>query len=336
MHIMDYAIESSIFSPLINIAHFIRREEGLTLSQRIIEDFEFVYISEGEGEYVLNERSIHFSAGGLIFTPPFLRHAYRPWGSTAMAHYAVHFDPAPGYSRRYRELAAVPAIRTGPETSATVDATSPAVRYVDAANGAVVIIPPYIPNLPKAVEGIFRDILARHEETRLESLASASLRLSCSVHELLALIVETCAGPSPRARNRVAAAAALMDSRYAENLTLPQIAAAANYAPNYFSGEFARAYGLTPMEYLRERRLRRARELLRTGSLSIKEIACLVGIGDQYYFSKVFSARNGLSPSKYRQLSNPDGRKERNGKASDIGLTAGPSTGIRAACTSGD
>ncbi len=139
---------------------------------------------------------------------------------------------------------------------------------------------------------------------------SASLRLSCSVHELLALIVETCAGPSPRAGNRIAAAAALMDSRYAENLTLPVIAAAANYAPNYLSGEFARAYGLTPMEYLRERRLRRARELLRTSSLSIKEIACLSGIGDQYYFSRVFSARNGLSPSKYRQLSNPDGKKE--------------------------
>jgi len=49
---------------------------------------------------------------------------------------------------------------------------------------------------------------------------------------------------------------------------------------------------------------------LRTSSLSIKEIACLSGIGDQYYFSRVFSARNGLSPSKYRQLSNPDGKKD--------------------------
>jgi len=333
---MDYVIESRYFSPLINIAHYIRREEGLSLSPRIIEDFEFVYISEGEGEYVLDGKTIHFTAGGLIFTPPFLRHAYRPLGTKAMAHFAVHFDPAPGYSKRYKDPAADPGIRTGTEagapgvtdtvrsSGATIDTVWPSVRYLDAANGAFVPIPPYIPNLPKAAEGIFHDILARHEETRLESFASASLRLSCSIHELLALIVETCAGPSPRAKNRVAAAAALMDSRYAENLTLPQIAAAANYAPNYFSGEFARAYGLTPMEYLRERRLRRARELLRTGSLSIKEIACLVGIGDQYYFSKVFSARNGLSPSKYRQLSNPDGRKERNG------------TAFNAACMSGD
>jgi AraC-like DNA-binding protein len=240
-----------------------------------------------------------------------------------MAHYAVHFDPAPGYARRYRELVSQDGLDT--------DGEVPSVRYVDTANGAVVIIPPYIPNLPKSAEGIFRDILARHEETRLESFASASLRLSCSVHELLALIVETCAGPSPRARNRVAAAAVLMDSRYAENLTLPLIAAAANYTPNYLSGEFARAYGLTPMEYLRERRLRRAKELLRTSSLSIKEIACLVGIGDQYYFSKVFSARNGLSPSKYRQLSNPDGRQE----TSHATLNAADAV-INAACSPGD
>jgi len=317
---MDYSIESSLFSPLISIAHYIRRVEGLSINPRIIEDFEFVYISEGEGEYVLHNRTIRFSAGGLIFTPPFLRHAYRPWGNKAMAHYAVHFDPAPGYSRRYRELVSPDGLDTAGDV--------PSVRYVDTANGAVVIIPPYIPNLPKAAEGIFRDILARHEETRLESFASASLRLSCSVHELLALIVETCAGPSPRAKNRVAAAAALMDSRYAENLTLPLIAAAARYAPNYFSGEFARAYGLSPMEYLRERRLRRARELLRTTSLSIKEIACLVGIGDQYYFSKLFSERNGLSPSKYRQLSNPDGRKATTDAASDAA--------VNAACSPGD
>ncbi|OHE62958.1 MAG: hypothetical protein A2Z99_18495 [Treponema sp. GWB1_62_6] len=295
---MDYSIESRNFSPSINIAHFLRREEGLSIAPRVIEDFEFVYITEGEGDYILNDRSIRFSAGGLILTPPYLRHAYRPRGGKAMAHYAVHFDPSPGYAGRYKEAA--------PQDG--MESPAPSMRYVDAANGAVVVIPPYIPDLPKSAEGIFIDILARHEETRLESFASASLRLSCSIHELLALIVETCAEPSPRAKNRVAAAAALMDSRYAENLTLPLIAAASRYAPNYFSGEFARAYGLTPMEYLRERRLRRARELLRTGTLSIKEIACLVGIGDQYYFSKVFSARNGLSPSKYRQLSNPDGR----------------------------
>ena len=319
---MDYSIESRNFSPSIRIAHFLRREEGLSIAPRVIEDFEFVYITEGEGEYILNDRSIRFSAGGLILTPPYLRHAYRPRGGKAMAHYAVHFDPSPGYAGRYKEAApqdgteaaatasvAASAVgNTAPTVVAPASVPAPVVRYVDAANGAVVFIPPYIPDLPKSAEGIFIDILARHEETRLESFASASLRLSCSIHELLALIVETCAEPSPRAKNRVAAAAALMDSRYAENLTLPLIAAASRYAPNYFSGEFARAYGLTPMEYLRERRLRRARELLRTGTLSIKEIACLVGIGDQYYFSKVFSARNGLSPSKYRQLSNPDGR----------------------------
>jgi AraC-like DNA-binding protein len=292
---MDYVIETAMLSPETHLAHFARKEEGLNIAPRIIEDFELVYFNEGEGDYLLPDRTIHYSAGDLILTPPFHWHSYRGAGKP-MGHYALHFDPAPGYSERYRQDEA----RWNEPAS---------LRFLDRRNGSSVIIPPCLQGLPDtALESLFRDTVTRHEEFRLDLLASASLRLAATLHQILALVVESCAGASQHGRNRLARAAAIMDSRYAEDLPIPFLAAEAGYAANYFSGEFSRTYGLSPVEYLRERRIFKAQDLLRSGDLPIKDIAAQVGFDDPYYFSKVFSKRVGLSPTGYRVIAKPDRR----------------------------
>lgn len=292
---MEYIIEARTLSPETHIAHRHRNPAGLSIAPRIIEDFEFVLITEGSGEYVHPGGTIRFEAGGLILTPPYLRHAYRQTGR-AVEHYALHFDPSPGYSMRFRGDAA-----------AWDDPAS--VRFTDERNGTSVPLPTYMPGFKEAAEGLFQDVVTRHEEFRRDLIASASLRLAEAVLGILALVVETCAKTPKRLSSRggLARAAAIMDSRYAEELSVPALAEEAGYAANYFSVEFARSYGLSPVEYLRERRVARAKELLRSADHSVKEIAALVGFEDPYYFSKVFSKRTGLSPTRYRALAKPGG-----------------------------
>ena len=59
--------------------------------------------------------------------------------------------------------------------------------------------------------------------------------------------------------------------------------------------------GMTPNEFLRTARLKRAAELLLEGHLSVSEVAYRVGFDDLSYFSKSFKAYFGMSPSVFQK-----------------------------------
>jgi transcriptional regulator GlxA family with amidase domain len=74
---------------------------------------------------------------------------------------------------------------------------------------------------------------------------------------------------------------------------------------------FKKQYGITVNHYVTEKRLELARHKLGDSRLTIYEIAAMTGFADQSYFSKVFSARFGISPSEYRhKLLNFDTKSE--------------------------
>src|SRR5580693_2668466 len=68
------------------------------------------------------------------------------------------------------------------------------------------------------------------------------------------------------------------DARYAEPLTVADLARAAGYARAHFSQEFRRAFGESPHAYLLTRRLERAAALLRTTDYSVADICVAVGL----------------------------------------------------------
>lgn len=71
---------------------------------------------------------------------------------------------------------------------------------------------------------------------------------------------------------------------------------------DYFRKLFQRQIGKTPLQFLTEKRIDYARQLLRTkkiSRLSIKEIAWRSGFSDFYYFSRVFKKKTGRSPSSW-------------------------------------
>ncbi|MBQ2793241.1 MAG: helix-turn-helix transcriptional regulator [Clostridia bacterium] len=63
---------------------------------------------------------------------------------------------------------------------------------------------------------------------------------------------------------------------------------------------FKRDLGMTVNDYITEVRLGEAVRMLLAGERTIGEIALCTGFSDQSYFSKVFSARFGMTPSEYR------------------------------------
>ncbi|WP_439564610.1 helix-turn-helix domain-containing protein [Microcella sp.] len=65
--------------------------------------------------------------------------------------------------------------------------------------------------------------------------------------------------------------------------------------------EVARQTGLTPLEYVLDRRVARACELLTSSNETITRIARGVGYTDAAYFSRLFSERVGMSPRRFRE-----------------------------------
>ena len=59
--------------------------------------------------------------------------------------------------------------------------------------------------------------------------------------------------------------------------------------------------GSTPIEFIRQIRLRRAEQLLRESQLTVSEVAYSVGFNNPRYFSKYFKEMYGVMPSQYKK-----------------------------------
>ncbi len=92
----------------------------------------------------------------------------------------------------------------------------------------------------------------------------------------------------------------LIDREYAEPLDLHRLAGAAGVSKYHFLRCFTETYGRTPVQYLAERRIERAQDLLRATNLSVTEICHLVGYTSLGSFSSRFRELVGVSPSAYQ------------------------------------
>jgi AraC family transcriptional regulator len=94
----------------------------------------------------------------------------------------------------------------------------------------------------------------------------------------------------------------VMQDKMGEQITLDDMARAAMFSKFHFSRIFQRATGISPGRFLSAMRLREAKRLLLSTSLSVTDISHRVGYQSVGNFSSRFRSSVGISPTSYRRL----------------------------------
>lgn len=113
--------------------------------------------------------------------------------------------------------------------------------------------------------------------------------------------------PSPvqEARSKIDKSVAYMETQYGQVISREQLAAVAGLNPEHYSRIFRKYKGTSPMDYLADLRMEKAKELLKQGNRSIMEIGQAVGYVDPYHFSRRFKQVVGVSPALFAQQALP-------------------------------
>ncbi|MPM23376.1 HTH-type transcriptional activator RhaR [bioreactor metagenome] len=93
----------------------------------------------------------------------------------------------------------------------------------------------------------------------------------------------------------------LMDTQYAEPLTLAQLCNCAGLSKSTLLRAFTQVKGMTPYRYLQTVRIGNAKKLLEQGA-TLMDAALGTGFYDQSHFSKFFTQFIGLAPGSYRDI----------------------------------
>lgn len=108
--------------------------------------------------------------------------------------------------------------------------------------------------------------------------------------------------------HRIGRVIAYLNENLDRDLSVEEMARVVRLSGSRFAHLFASEMGTSPAQYLKRLRLKRARELLRSGNMKVKDVMQAVGILDRSHFLRDFKRAYGRGPRDYR--SNHDGGGE--------------------------
>lgn len=135
------------------------------------------------------------------------------------------------------------------------------------------------------------------------------LHVTAGTYELLGLLLEQweLSGRPQRAeearteQDRYTIVIRYMMEHYAEKLSRGRLAALIHLHPVYFDRIFLDRFQVTPMQMLRDIRLRQSMKLLGSTNETLQSIAVSCGLGDAPYFNRLFQRTLGQTPGEYRE-----------------------------------
>lgn len=105
----------------------------------------------------------------------------------------------------------------------------------------------------------------------------------------------------PDGNDRLAYAIRYIREHLGEALSVERISRQAYMSESTFYRAFKESFGVTPVEFINNERIKQARRLLRDPARKVQEVYHAVGFNSLSYFNRVFKRKYQLSPSAYRE-----------------------------------
>lgn len=90
------------------------------------------------------------------------------------------------------------------------------------------------------------------------------------------------------------------DNMSNSELTVEMLVSEVGMGRTVFFNKLKGLLGMSPIEFIKETRIKRAAELLETGRYNVSEVSFQIGMNDSRYFSKCFKHKYGMTPSEYK------------------------------------
>lgn len=133
------------------------------------------------------------------------------------------------------------------------------------------------------------------------------LTVRAALSSLVFQIRQHMPSPNPQSGNkalrdtrRVKAMLSFIHDHYGDTLTVSDISAAASVSESECLRCFRSAIGTTPIQYLKQYRIRQAARLLSSSDAAVSDIAARCGFQDMSYFTKSFREQMHCTPTQYR------------------------------------
>ena len=156
--------------------------------------------------------------------------------------------------------------------------------------------PPKIEHLMRALDHE-SSLPSTHDHFGLECIATAIV-LALS-HHAQALVISSKTG-TRLVPKQLRAVESYVEACLHRSIALEDLAAVASLSSFHFLRAFKQSLGVTPGQYVLDRRMERARHLLRSTELSVGEVGLRVGFEYSSHFARAFRRATGVTPSAYR------------------------------------
>ncbi|MBD2865490.1 helix-turn-helix transcriptional regulator [Paenibacillus oceani] len=251
------------------------------------QQIEILYVYEGSGHVILDDRFYAVSPRTLLLFKPF------------QLHY-IHMDIPPKYSSTLFKVSPAFMDRCALYFPRCFDMVSDFLnrsdrRQIFRLNGSQ---HDQLEERFRSLDGVLR---ASPRNLHEEAVILFALHFFIDFMTQMAPTADAGKPIKPlRKSQRVNEVLKWVDAHYKERFTLEKLADDLHFSATYISKLFRQQIGKSISEYVTEKRLEQARILLQTESLSVEEIGEETGFNSPSYFIRMFKQKFGVPPHQYR------------------------------------
>lgn len=150
--------------------------------------------------------------------------------------------------------------------------------------------------LIKGFERLFSDFISRDRFFEL-SLGQTVVKICLDIARLLS----NTDGQKRKTDDRIDSVIAYIHRNLNREMTIEELAESVYLSEGRLRVLFRERFGMSPLKYITSLRISTAKQLLEQPDITITEVARSVGISDPLYFSRIFRAETGISPSEYKK-----------------------------------